>query len=87
MDNFEHFSITENDKIKEYSVLSTFKIVGSDDNFIVYTDYSLNNNKKLNIQISKFFIKNEEITLIPITDENEKKSTNEYLIELEKFII
>ena len=84
MDNFEKFSINENGENKEYSVLSTFKIVGNDSDFIIYTDYSINENKKMNFKISKYIINNEQVELIPITDENEKKSINEYLIDFEE---
>ena len=86
MDNFEKFSIDENGTLKEYSILSTFKIVGNDNDFMIYTDYSLNENKKMNINVSKYFMNNDKIELIPITDENEKQSINEYLVEFEEHL-
>ena len=87
MEEFEKFTIFENDKTKEYSILSTFKIVGNDNDFMIYTDYSVNENNKMNLNISKYFMNNGEIELIPIIDENEKKSINEYLIEFEEHFI
>ncbi len=85
-DNFEKFSINENGNITEYSILSTFKIVGNDNDFMIYTDYSINENKKMNLNITKYSMNNGEINLIPITDEDERNSINDYLIEFEEHL-
>ena len=73
MQDFEIFTIEEKDgTVKEYSVLSKFKIKGKKSDYMIYTDYSTNN-KKMNIQISKYTFKDGKVSIIPITNEDEKK--------------
>ena len=86
MENLNKIILNENGQDKEYSVLSTFNIKGIENPYVAYTDYSIDQNNKVDIKVSKYNLKEEKIELIPIVDEKEKKAIDEYLIELKEHI-
>ncbi len=67
--------ISENEE-KEFSIISTFDINEKNKSYVVYTDYSTDENGNININVSSFNKYNE---LIDVTDEDEIKIINEYL--------
>ncbi len=70
--------ISDNEE-KEFSIISTFDIIEKNKSYVVYTDYSTDENGNININVSSFNKYNE---LLDVTDEDEIKIINEYLQNL-----
>jgi hypothetical protein len=56
----------KNEKIK-CEILHTFK--HNNDNFIFYSDGTLNENNELNVLANKYITNNNELNLLPINDD------------------
>ena len=87
MEELKRFNIVENGEDIEYNVLASFNLEGRDDSYIIYSDYSVNENKKMNIKVSKYQMKEGEIELSPITTDEEKEAIQPVLEEIEERFI
>ena len=77
------FEITNNDGKKIIcEVIATYHDDNSNKDFIVYTDKSFDDNKKLNLYYSLYEKQNNSIKLIDITNAEDKKIGLEIIKEL-----
>ena len=61
------FTIINDDNSKsEYEILHSFR--KNDNNYIIYTDNSVNENDELNVLANKYIIENNNIRLLEIDD-------------------
>lgn len=67
MDELKFKFVDENGNEKECKKLHTFK--NGNDNYIIYTDYTLNFNGEFNVYASKYNINNDKIELYEINDD------------------
>ena len=70
--------------VKEFSLLSVVNLNGKDDDFAVYTDYSLNDNKEINIFSG---IMGQDGYIKKIEDQNDIQALNSYIASLNDDII
>ena len=70
--------------VKEFSLLSVVNLNGKDDDFAVYTDYSLNDNKEINIFSG---IMGQDGFIKKIEDQNDIQALNSYIASLNDDII
>lgn len=78
MQDILKIKVSENEE-KEFSIISTFDINEKNKSYVVYTDYSTDENGNINISVSSFNKYNE---LIDVTDEDEIRIIDEYLQNL-----
>ena len=77
------FQLTdENGNIIDCKALHIFKHFN--DNFLIYSDYTVNFDGNFNVYAAKFIIENEEIKFIPISDEEWVLINKEWSIQNEK---
>ena len=74
---------TENGEEKEYAILLTFDIESKNKSYVLYTDYTKDENNNLKIFAS---IYDKEWNLSPLTDSDEIEFINNYIMELEEDI-
>ena len=74
----------DNGNVKEFSLLSVVNLNGKDDDFAVYTDYSLNDNKEINIFSG---IMGQDGLVKKIEDQNDIQALNSYIASLNDDII
>ena len=73
----------ENGEEKEYAILLTFDIESKNKSYVLYTDYTKDENNNLKIFAS---IYDKEWNLSPLTDSDEIEFINNYIMELEEDI-
>ena len=73
----------ENGEEKEYAILLTFDIESKNKSYVLYTDYTKDENNNLKIFAS---IYDKEWNLSPLTDSDEIEYINNYIMELEEDI-
>ena len=65
--------VIENGKEIIYEVIATYHDDNTNKNYVVYTDKSINKDRKLNIFYSLYGLKNNEIILVETSDIEDKK--------------
>lgn len=73
----------ENGEEKEYAILLTFDIESKNKSYVLYTDYTKDEEENLKIFASVY---DEEWNLSPLTDSDEIEFINNYIKELEEDI-
>lgn len=73
----------ENGEEKEYAILLTFDIESKNKSYVLYTDYTKDEDENLKIFASVY---DEEWNLSPLTDSDEIEFINNYIKELEEDI-
>ena len=73
----------ENGVEKEYAILLTFDIETKNKSYVLYTDYTKDEEENLKIFASVY---DEEWNLSPLTDSDEIEFINNYIKELEEDI-
>lgn len=73
----------ENGEEKEYAILLTFDIESKNKSYVLYTDYTKDEDENLKIFAS---IYDTEWNLSPLTDSDEIEFINNYIKELEEDI-
>ena len=76
MDDDKVFMKDENGNVKQFSILDVVNINGKDDDFAIYTDYSLNENKELNIFSG---ILGQDGIVKKVEDANDIQALNSYM--------
>jgi len=76
------FKITQNGKEIIYEVIATYHDDGSNKDFVIYTDKTLNEEKKLNIYYSLYRLENNEIILLETGDLEDKRLGLELIKEI-----
>ncbi|MBE6156872.1 MAG: hypothetical protein E7161_03905 [Firmicutes bacterium] len=76
----------ENGKEIIYEVLATYHDDKSNKDYVVYTDKSINKERKLNIYYSLYIINNNEIMLLETKDVEDKRIGLELLKEIGNLI-
>lgn len=65
--------VIENGKEIIYEVIATYHDDNTNKNYVVYTDKSINKDRKLNIFYSLYELKNNKIILVETSDIEDKK--------------
>ena len=86
MIDLTRFNVNENGNVIEYNVLSTFNLEGREDSYIIYTDYSINEHKKMNIKYSRYRLNDDRLEILPIETDDENQEIQPILEEIEKMI-
>ena len=73
----------ENGEEKEYAILLTFDIESKNKSYVLYSDYTKDEEENLKIFASVY---DEEWNLSPLTDSDEIEFINNYIKELEEDI-
>ncbi|MBR6252832.1 MAG: hypothetical protein IKR04_03225 [Clostridia bacterium] len=84
MDEDKLFVKDDNGDVKEFSLLSVVNLNGKDDDFAVYTDYSLNANNEINIFSG---IMGQDGFIKKVEDQNDIQALNSYISSLNDDII
>ncbi len=77
----------ENGKEKEYKILFTFSDEETNENYVVYTDYSVNENGNINVYSNLYKETNSRTELLPVERMEIKKFIDEKLEEIKNDII
>ncbi len=78
MQNTLKIKISENEE-KEFSIISTFDILETGKSYVAYTDFSTDEEGRVNINVSSFNKYNE---LIDVVEDEERKLIDEYLADI-----
>ncbi len=84
MDEDKLFIKDDNGDVKEFSILSVVNLAGKDDDYAIYTDYSTNANKEINIFSG---ILGQDGMIKKVEDPNDVQSLNSYISSLNDDII
>lgn len=69
----------DNGNVKEYSIISIVNLDGKEKEYVIYTDFSINDSKELNMFSG---ILGEDGIIQNIKDENEIHAIDEYIASL-----
>ena len=76
MDDDKLFMKDENGNVKQFSILDVVNLNGRDEDFAIYTDYSLNENKEYNIFSG---ILGQDGVIKRVEDVNDIQALNSYM--------
>ena len=79
--------VDENGKEKEYKILFTFSDEDFNENYVVYTDYSINENGNINVYSNMYKESNNKTELLPVERNEIRKFIDDKLEEIKKDII
>ena len=84
MNDDKLFIKDENGNVKEFSILSVVNLAGKDDDYAIYTDYSINDNKEINIFSG---VLGQDGMIKKVEDPNDVQFLNSYISSLNDDII
>lgn len=78
--------VLEDDKETIYEIIAVYHDENTDKNFVIYTDKTLDENKKLNIYYSLYYLDDDKIMLIKTTSIEDKRIGLELIKEISKML-
>ena len=78
--------VLEDGKETIYEIIAVYHDENTDKNFVIYTDKTLDENKKLNIYYSLYYLDDDKIMLIKTTSIEDKRIGLELIKEISKML-